>query len=66
MVFSFFILPRGLSLPTSTVIYIYAMSLVFFLVALVALRAMAAHNADLAEALSFRSDKLRRAVAAAT
>lgn len=66
VVFSFFILPRGLSLPTSTVIYIYAMSLVFFLVALVALRAMAAHNADLAEALSFRSDKLRRAVAAAT
>ena len=52
--------------PTSTVIYIYAMSLVFFLVALVVLRALAARNADLAEALSFRSAKLRRAVAATT
>ena len=32
----------------------------------VRLRALAAHNADLAEALSFRSDKLRRAVGATT
>ncbi len=55
VVFSFFILPRGLSLPTSTVIYIYAMSFVFFLVALIILRWLAGSNADLAEAVSLHS-----------
>ena len=55
VVFSFFILPRGLSLPTSTVIYIYAMSIVFFLLAVVTLKWIANLNADLAEGLTLRA-----------
>lgn len=54
VVFSFFILPRGLSLPTSTVIYIYLMSLVFFLVVVSIMKWLAGGNADLAEAMSIR------------
>ena len=58
VLFSFFILPRGLALPPSTVLYIYAMAAAIFAVVMVGVWRYARTHPNFAEAI--RSETLRR------